>query len=292
MHEGLKAIKTYDRVNHTDANASFGISRMEDIYEKRKGKTDEPHRHDFYTILIVKEAWGAHHMDFTTHELGKHQLFFIGPGQVHQLVETKKPLGFSLVFAQSFLTLNNIAPTFISDINLFQDFSNIPPLQMAPSTFSQIEGYAEQMVSYLSTNTPFRFEALGALLKLLLIASHQHCSLHQLDVQTRETGGSLVRNFKAAIESHYKQWHKTTDYAKALNITTDHLNRVVKDLTGKTAKTHIQSRITTAGKRLLYFTDRSTKEIAYELGFLEPSNFSAFFKKCTGMSPSKFRETA
>lgn len=286
----MKVIKTYNMVNEADANASFGISRMEDIYQKRNGNADEPHRHDFYTILLIKEGQGTHHVDFASHKLGKNQLYFIGPGQVHQLVEKKQTFGFSLVFSSSFMALNNIAPNFISDINLFQDFSDTPPLQLGATAFAQIEGYASQMLSYFLSSDPYKFEAMGALLKLLLIASHQHCSLNQLDVQTRESGGALVRNFKEAIEVRHKEWHKTIDYAKNLNITTDHLNRVVKDLTGKTAKTHIQSRITTAAKRLLYFTALSNKEIAYELGFSEPANFSAFFKKCTGVSPSEFKK--
>jgi len=58
---------------------------------------------------------------------------------------------------------------------------------------------------------------------------------------------------------------------------------------GKTAKEYIQSRIIVGAKRMLYFSDSSIKEIAFELGFQEPSNFNAFFKKCTGLSPGEFR---
>ncbi|MBL4708824.1 MAG: helix-turn-helix domain-containing protein, partial [Flavobacteriales bacterium] len=54
------------------------------------------------------------------------------------------------------------------------------------------------------------------------------------------------------------------------------------------AKEYIQSRIITEAKRLLYFSKLSNKQIGYELGFGEPANFSAFFKKCTGFSPSNF----
>ena len=92
------------------------------------------------------------------------------------------------------------------------------------------------------------------------------------------------------METHYKTWHATSQYANELNITPDHLNRSIKSLIGKTAKEYIQARITIAAKRMLYFSDLSTKEIAYDLGFSEPANFSNFFKKCTGISPSEFKK--
>ncbi|VAX18427.1 Transcriptional regulator, AraC family [hydrothermal vent metagenome] len=86
------------------------------------------------------------------------------------------------------------------------------------------------------------------------------------------------------------QWHATSDYAKELFVTPDHLNRIVKLLTGKTTKEFIQSRISVEAKRMFYLSNLSIKEIGYKLGFSEPANFSAFFKKCTGKSPSTFKK--
>jgi len=59
---------------------------------------------------------------------------------------------------------------------------------------------------------------------------------------------------------------------------------------GKNAKKVIQSQIVLAAKRLFFFSGLSTKETGYKLGFSEPANFSAFFKKCTGVAPSQFKK--
>lgn len=286
----MKAIKTYNRVNQTDANASFGISRMEDIFEKRNGAADEPHRHDFYTVLFVKAAKGLHKIDFNSYELDRNQVFFISPGQVHQLVEREKSHGYSIVFSEEFLLLNQISVAFIEDINLFHDSGASPPLTTDRAAAKALTNFSEQILVQYASTSKYRFEAIGALLKLFLIQCHSLCSLNTLDIQTQETGGPLVRNFKELVHSKYKDWHHANLYAEALHITPDHLNRVIKSLTGKTTKEHLQSRITTAAKRLLYFGKLSNKEIAFELGFSEPANFSAFFKKCTGITPSAFRE--
>lgn len=288
----MDTVKTYRQVNQSDSTLSFGISKMEEIYAKRKGKPDVPHRHDFYTILVVKQATGNHIVDFKTHTLSKNQVYFISPGQVHQLSEEGPSIGFSIVFSEDFLALNNILVDFIEDINLFHEFGNSPPLQIDDQAMEKLDSFAMEMLSYFESNRSYRFEAIGALLKLLLISCHNLCSLNQLDTQTLESGGTLLRSFKQLVNQKFKEWHHTSTYADALNITPDHLNRVVKSLTGKTAKEHLQSRLTTEAKRMLYFSSLSNKEIAYELGFSEPGNFSSFFKTCTGVSPSKFKPTA
>ena len=48
---------------------SFGISRMEDIHDKHGGKPDAPHRHNYYTVLLVQKAKGQHFIDFKGFEL-------------------------------------------------------------------------------------------------------------------------------------------------------------------------------------------------------------------------------
>lgn len=288
----MDVVKTYHNVNKADGSLSFGISRMEDIHKKRKGLTDEPHRHDYYTILVVKKGKGVHLVDFKTHPIAENQVFFISPGQVHQLKEETSSFGYSIVFSAQFLAMNHIMVDFIDDINLFNDFGNTPPLMVSEPEMARILSYASEMEYYYRSPDTYKFQAIGALLKLLLIACHNLCSLTQLDSQTMEVGAVLVRNFKQLVNEKFKTWHHASAYAYALHITPDHLNRVVKSLTGKTSKEHIQSRITIAAKRLLYFSALSQKEIAFELGFSEPANFSAFFKSCTGVSPSKFKELA
>ncbi|MCF6350451.1 MAG: helix-turn-helix domain-containing protein, partial [Flavobacteriaceae bacterium] len=136
----------------------------------------------------------------------------------------------------------------------------------------------------------FKQQAIGASLKLFLIYCNNLCTVPKENTQLIQAGQSILKKFKNAVEKYHIEWHSSSEYANHLNITPDHLNRTIKSLIGKTAKEYIQTRISIAAKRLLYFTDLSTKEIAYQLGFSEASNFSAFFKKCTQLSPSKFRE--
>ena len=284
-------IKTYKQVNAENHKISFGIKRMQDIYAERNGQADEPHRHNYYIILLTQKAAGKHFIDFTEYPFEANQVVCIRPGQVHQIIETAPSEGFSMVFSEEFLLENNIECGFIDTLNLFNDYGSTPPLKINQQQKSKLLNICQQIEEYHKAGHKFSYAAIGALIKLFLIECNQICSLHPkpLNNQHQETAYPVLEKFKSLINAQYKTWHLTSQYAEAMHISPDYLNRIVKQLTGKTAKDFILSRLTVAAKRLLYFTDLNTKEIAFELGFSEPANFSHFFKKQTGEAPSNFR---
>ncbi len=286
----MNTVKTYQKVNSEKENVSFGISKMEDIYTKRNGEVDEPHRHNYYTVLIVNKAKGLHKIDFNIYELANQQIFFVAPGQVHQVIETKKSYGFAMTFSNQFLVENSIPLSFIDSLNLFQNYGQSPPLLPIDEQFDTIESFAENIFCLFNSDAIMKDLSIGAFLKLLLIECNNICAINPIESDIDTTGDNLIRAFKKAVESNYKKEHSTTYYANGLYITPDHLNRTFKAKIGKTAKDYIQARIITEAKRLLYFTDLTNKAIAYELGFNEPANFSAFFKKHTQLSPSSFKK--
>ncbi|MDF1570423.1 MAG: helix-turn-helix transcriptional regulator [Bacteroidales bacterium] len=287
----MEAIKKYSHVQHADEQVSFRISRMEDIYDSRSGKPDQPHRHDYYTVLLVRNADGQHIIDFNAYALGTHQLFFISPGQVHQVIERKRSVGYAVLFSPEFLVENNIPVGFLEDINLFNTYSDTPPMQLREEEMNQLSEISEEMIRLSASTIKFRNLAIGACLKLFLIKSNNLCTLDLDHPQRQEAGNTILRNFKKLVEQHYTEFHSTSEYAEMLNVTPDHLNRVIRSLLGKSAKEYIQERIILAAKRMLCFTDHAAKQIAYALGFSEPGNFSAFFKKETGYAPTTFRES-
>lgn len=268
----------------------FGISRMEDIYEKRGGAADEPHRHDFFTVLFTKSAKGKHIIDFCEYVLAEKQVFFVSPGQVHQVIEEEKSEGYSIVFSADFLASNNIPVSFINDLNLFRDYGETPQLEPSAEQMQQLTRYCEELLGFYNSEMAFQQRAIASVLELFLITCNNICAIPE-NTQQAEAGNTTLKEFKRLVDAHFQVEHGTAFYANELHITPDHLNRTVKSLIGKTAKEYIQSRITIAAKRMLIFTELSNKEIGYELGFSEPANFSAFFKKCSGLSPSQFRDS-
>ncbi|RYE37631.1 MAG: helix-turn-helix domain-containing protein [Sphingobacteriales bacterium] len=79
------------------------------------------------------------------------------------------------------------------------------------------------------------------------------------------------------------------DFAMALHVHVNHLNKAIKSVTAMSTSAAINNRLITESKNLLKATKWSITEIAYTLGFEESNHFSAFFKRHHGVSPARFR---
>ncbi|QSE96456.1 AraC family transcriptional regulator [Fulvivirga lutea] len=282
-----KDIKVYSLQDEQHPSRFFRLEKMEDHYDDVNGTTDDPHRHDFYAIIWIKKGKGFHLVDFNKYDLEDNQIYFLSPGQIHQISTTEKPYGWVLSFSADFLLINNIPTSFIKNINLFKPYNESPPLKLEDEPALTIESVIEQMLPFFEGDGAYKNEALGALLQLLLIHCNHACEFPE----PLETQASCVLiDFRNEVESHYMELHKVNEYANRLNITPKHLNEVVKENLGYTAKEYILDRIIMEAKRLLLHSDLSSKQVALHLGFKEPVHFSTFFKNIVGVTPGQFKQ--
>jgi len=273
------------------APASFVMRSMEEIERDQGGFVDDPHRHNFYSIIWSFSATGKHIIDFHEYAIEPRSIFFVSPWQVHQVITNPKPKGLVILFTLEFLQKNSIREDFISNLKLFRDSDETPPLPLNEKISSRLMSYADAMNAAFESSDEMRFETIGAYLKLFLIECNGFCSLFpDSNTQSIEVGRSLVQQFKKLVEQHFKEWHQVQDYAKELNVSPGYLNEVISSAIHKPAKEYIRNRLILETKRLSLFTQQSIKEIGYELGFADPSHFSKFFRTFTGNSILEFRE--
>jgi len=293
MNQLHKDIKTYTFSENSLDNPSFALKRMEDVYRNADGNPDSPHRHDYYTIIFIEQGKGLHFVDFTEYKIEDRTIYFIQPGQMHQLMLTAEPKGWVITFTEEFLISNSIPEKLINDIYLFNDYGQSPPLPINEKDLPVYNNLINQMDHFAKSLESYTLEAVGSLVKIFLIQSNNNCSLHKSNnPQLIETSNHILSTFKQQLNKQYAAAHMVSDYADKLAVTSDYLNKTVKNLTGKSAKEHIQSKLITEAKRSLLFSNISNKELAYELGFEESAHFNNFFKKITGQTPSEFRVLA
>lgn len=271
--------------------ASFVMRTMEEIDRRQGGIADDPHRHNYYSIIWSFTATGKHIIDFHEYSIEPRSIFFVSPGQVHQVITDPGPTGLVILFTLEFLQKNSIREEFISNLRLFRDSDETPPLPLKENMFFRLMTFSDAMSHALKSTDQMKFETIGAYLKLFLIECNHACSLFpESNTQNIEVGRSLVQRFKGLVEQHFNEWHQVQDYAEELNVSPGYLNEVISSSIQRPAKEYIQNRIILETKRLSIFTSKSNKEIGFELGFEDPSHFSKFFKTYTGNSIGEFRE--
>lgn len=290
MNQLDKDIKTYTFAEKAQQYSGFALKNAGEIYRQTNGAPDKPHRHDYYTILFVEKGEGIHYVDFTKYEITNQSIYFIQPGQMHQVIFSAEPIGWVVTFTEEFLIANSISDKMINDIYLFNDYGQSPPLPINDKDFPIYKSLVLQMAHFANSLENYTLEAVGALVKLFLIQSNNHCSLLKSNnPQLIETSNHLLRSFKYLLNKNFVNFHMVSDYADQMAVTSDYLNKTVKNITGKSAKDHIQSKLIIEAKRFLLFTSLSNKELSFELGFDEAAHFNNFFKKITGQTPSEFR---
>lgn len=132
-------------------------------------------------------------------------------------------------------------------------------------------------------------EMLRMMLKRLIILVTRLAKEQSLELPMKEPDFDIVRKFNLAVENHYKTKHQVQDYADMLNKSPKTLSNLFSIYNHKSPLHIIHERLSLEAKRLLIYTDKSTKEIAYELGFEEVAHFSRFFKKQIGQAPTDFK---
>ncbi|MFA7289984.1 MAG: helix-turn-helix domain-containing protein [Melioribacteraceae bacterium] len=100
----------------------------------------------------------------------------------------------------------------------------------------------------------------------------------------------LLKEFNLLLTKNIKYSRGVKFYAEHLAITPRKLNILTKEYYGITAKVFIEERIIIDSKKLLLETPETVKQISYNLGFTEQTNFNKFFKKNTATTPLQYRE--
>lgn len=173
---------------------------------------------------------------------------------------------------------------------LFFGNTNIPIIHLDKKEQRKFQILHEVFIDELETKDNIQAEMLRMLMARFIIKSTRLLKAKEGIVQTAKSSKvDLLRSFNFLVEQHFKTEHSVSFYA-------DELFKSPKTLSNNFAKLNrsplqiIHERIVLEAKRLLMYTDKTAKEIAYEVGFDDASHLSRLFKKHTSQSPSDFKK--
>lgn len=247
-----------------------------------------PHRKDYYFFFLAKAKGSYHWVDFIGYQVQPNTMYFTTPHQVHLKERSVGIQGQLLAFTEEFLTLCNDET--LKQLPVIKNKFSRHAIPLTAADELLLNTLLQQIIDEASTTQTYRQAALQAYIKLFLVQlSRLYDSTFASD-DIFESGNTLYVRLLKLLDEHIDKCHQAADYANSLNVTVGHLNAVTKQHTGKTISELLQERLVLEAKRLLFHSQLSVKEIAYQLNFEDAAYFNRVFKRLTGITPLDFRK--
>lgn len=274
----------------------FNVFDISEIYRSCTSKTEMPYnRRTYYKISLINGKNKVEYADKTI-EIEDCAVLFASPkipyNYTHQNTEQS---GHFCVFTKDFLPTSKIG----LELDLLLVFSPQSDFifQISTEQFHQFEAIFLKMHEEINSDYVYKYDLLRNYVMELIHFGQKLKPI--LPVENTKTAASrtttlfielLERQFPIENISQLLQLKTPADFARILGVHVNHLNRVLKETTGKTTGEIIGSRIFQEAKILLTQTQWNISEIAFTLGFEEVAHCSNFFKKYSKQSPQHYRE--
>jgi AraC-like DNA-binding protein len=276
----------------------FNVFDITEIQSKCKLKPEMPYnRRTYYKVSLIK---GENLVEYAgkTVEIKDCAVLFASPKiPYHYTPLNTNQAGNFCVFTREFLPKSKVGLE-IDKLPVFSPQSDFV-FRISPHQFSDINSIFLKMHAEMASDYVYKYDLLRNYLMELI---HYGQKLNPISaVENTKTAAArttslfielLERQFPIENTSQLLQLKTPKDYAGTLGVHVNHLNRVLKETSGKTTGEIIAGRIFQEAKILLNQTQWNISEIAFTLGFEELAHFSNFFKKHSSHSPQIFRETS
>jgi AraC family transcriptional activator of pobA len=245
-----------------------------------------PHRKDHYLLVFIRRAGSRQWIDMMPYRLKDNTVYFTGPDQIIVKEEFKQLWSTGIAFTKEFLSLQENAS--ISRLPLIQNPGNGHELQLTEADVAFVEDTLAKIKAEYERPNEWQQRMLTAYLTVL-ITYLSRLYTEQFESQPVSTDKLLLKKYQATIDEHFRERHQVSEYASLLSVSAGYLSEMVKAQSGKPAIMHIHERLVLEARRLLFHTQHSLKEIAFDLGFSDASYFNRFFKRETDMTPAEYR---
>ena len=275
-------------INEQNGNLAFKLFSFQD-----NSYFDHLQRNNYYSLIWVKEGSGKLKTNFSEYGFEENTLFSFAPYQPF-MFSSALVKGVAIYFHSDFFCIHQHQTEVTCNGVLFNNIYQTPFFQVDETLEGTLDKVIEQIKAEIQRPGLAQYELLISLMKIFLISASRTKAQQQPDSIPSTTGAKepvILQNLKEAIEKDFRSKHTPQDYAIQLNISPNALAKITKAHFNKTLTNLIAERIIIEAKRELYLTNKSVKEVAYELGYDDEYYFSRFFKKNVNISPQTYRET-
>lgn len=280
-------MKKYNLHENTSKGLNFELKKLVPYLNRNKEKASVPHRHSFFQLLWFKNK-GKHYIDYEVIEHPENSLFLINQNQVHYFCQDSSNSGYLYHFNEIFISEYNLELLSRFSISIFNEigkpfiilsekesnYFDSQTIHMLDEINNKHENY-ENIITHIFFSLLFRVERL--------MNEQQSFNLHSF------TNFTTYVRFKQLVINCFDQNKSIQNYADELNISTKKLTSITKQYTLLTPVKVIKGLKVLEAKRMLSNENLSIQEIAFSLGFDQPTYFTKFFKKETRYTPKEFK---
>ncbi len=253
-----------------------------------KETTLKHHSNDFAVCWIKNQVEGIE-IDRVLYKNVSNSIFFLDPKYQWKIIKKNNSTssGYILYLANEVLNNPILSNLHINKIRLFNS-GEIPLFKLSPGIEKRTQAILEMIDELLGSHLNHKDDAILSLLNTFFIYCDGQCNIKSI-VSNNNSKANIVYKFKKLVDKQVLKNHEVTYYAKLLNVSPKYLNECVKEVLSVSSKSIIIEQLLMRARHELKFSNKSIKEISFELGFSSPDYFSYFFKTHTGITPSTLR---
>ena len=259
--------------------------RLEDIISYANTPIP-PSKEKSHSIIYITTGIYKFKKGNRSYEIRPNEFIVVPAGEVFSVDAIDNDLkGYTVHFSPTYLIDSVSAISVLNDFEFLLPFTNshfnsITDKTLVLNIFKRLNAlYMENVETNTALITTYILALLYELKKEYAFLKPHNSTIYK----------ALSHQFKQALFQNFKSLHRTSEYAKLLKITPNHLNKVLKTTTNRSPKQWINETLILEAKYLLNQTNLNINEIAHELGFDDPSYFSRLFRKIENTTPTDYK---
>ncbi len=264
----------------------FHINRLEDFRQFVNVK-QPPYRKSVTDFLYLTKGTTVRTKGLNSYRLKKNMVFFVPAYQIRSVQAMSVDVeGYFCHFDEEIFNTSGFSVEMLKQFDFLQ-YLGEPAVTIPKQSGALMAGLFERLEQEYLRNSSQDFSLLCTYLLALFFELNRFTGAR---TPNKNAPTLLTQKYKNALMEHIYEMHTVSEYAHHLRVSLNYLNRCVSTTVGKTAHSMLDEMFILEAKSLLRQTNLNISEIAYKIGRQNPSDFSRFFKKHTGLTPKMFRQ--
>ena len=272
---------TYTLINPQNGNLGFKLAEFDD-----HSSFDHIQRHNYFSIIWIKEGSGELKADFSQYKFTKNSLLAFSPYQPYMISKAKNIKGIAIHFHSDFFCILKHHKEVSCNGVLFNNIYNPPITEVDAPSEATFKMVLEQIKTEMQNADLAQYELLISYLKIFLITASRLKAQQQPEAKKATADNKepfILQKLKDAIEEHFKTKHSASNYADLLNITPKALAKITKTHFNKTLTDLISERIIIEAKREFKVIAENKLEGERTLASMAATEGTIFLRTETGL---------